>query len=1496
MNPLKSYRFIAFFISFIFVINKEVHAQKPVISSFSPIKGEIGSIVIISGNNFSPVAANNIVYFGDVKANVISATSNSLSVTVPAGASFKPISVTVIGLTAYSLTPFIITFGGDYNEFSTTSFSTRVDSSWGFGINKIGTSDLDNDGDIDPIVVSSASNFISVLKNESLIGSISLNYSPSLNYLTGTSPNSIFCGDLDGDGKQDIVVANKGSDNLSVFKNNSVPDSIRLASKIDISAQISPSTVSISDIDNDGKPDIVCTNTGSNNISIFRNTTNGGNLSFNERLDFSTGKKPDGLIITDIDADGVKEIVIANSNDSFISIFRNTSTPGSIILSNRIDIVSNPFNMLAEGDFDGDGKTDIAAITGLSALSILRNISSSGNILFAPPQQINTGFGLPGLLTISDIDGDGKPDIAVNNINYSTVTVVKNLSQTGNISFSPFKSFFTATQPFAILITDINNDTRPDIILTSAINTALSIFKNLVNKPFISSLTPTTGGNGTLVTIKGNNFNTTTQVNFGGAPATSFTVISSTTITAVVDTGSAGEVTVITAYGTAKSSGFNFSNIPTIKSFTPTKGGSGTIVTITGTNFNNVSAVTFGNVPVTSFTIVSPTIITATVGALTQGNFDVSVTNVAGTATLGNFYTGVTINSFVPTSGPVGTIVTINGTNFSANPSDNIVYFGSVRAAVLTATSTSLSVQLPLGSTYQPITVTVNKLTAYSEKPFIITFSGTGNEFTPASFGGRVDTSAGNFPIYVSLSDLNNDGKSDVVTSNFASGSISVNKNTSTNGNVSFQRKVDYISGNPFVWSTSTGDLDGDGKIDVIAITSNSTVDLNRFFSFFKNVSTPDSIILTKTEYPIGITNSAPRYSEIADFDQDGKPDVAFLSFSGVALIRNTSTTAAISFAPKIDLPFNVSSESQIAITDVDGDGKKDLIVVGSGDNVYVVRNISKPGRIEFDGKVSVATGFGPRAVSLSDFDNDGKPDMVVLNAGNNSMFVYKNKSSAGVIDFDSRINYQLAVVPNNLALGDLDGDGRVDISFVTTQDKFVYVLKNKSSGAVISFEDKIQYDAPYTPGHIFIADMNNDGKMDLVANNASDANNFSVFINKCQDNGLTAPLITVSGPTEFCEGENVTLKTKSINNASYQWYKNGLAISFASDSVYTAILAGNYLVQVTVNSLTTSSAPLLVVLKPNPSSPILTISGSGSICKGMATTLQSSVKVGIQWYNDNILMNGITDSIYRVHVTGKYKVIATSNGCSSQFSNEIIITINQVPNPSITASATSFCSGDSITLNTTNVNGNSYQWTVNGEQIPGVKISQLISKTGGIFYVSETGANGCSAVSKTLTIIQIPYPAKPTITLVNTSLRSNALSNNQWFKDGVAIAGANMQVFTPTGNGNYSVQITQSGCKSVMSAIYPFVVTGVFVIDNTHFIKLNPNPTFGQIVLEFNLNGTYELDVDLIDLSGKIIRRWKDQKNQRTLYLHDFPKGLYLAKILSRNGKVNLTFKVVKL
>jgi hypothetical protein len=148
---------------------------------------------------------------------------------------------------------------------------------------------------------------------------------------------------------------------------------------------------------------------------------------------------------------------------------------------------------------------------------------------------------------------------------------------------------------------------------------------------------PTAGAN--TVTVTGTGFTGATAVSFGAVPAASFTADSDTSITATVPAGAVGtdDVAVTTPGGTSPTSAadqYTYDPVPAVTGVSPGSGLSvgGNTVTITGTGFTGASAVLFGAVPATSFTVNSDTSITATVPAGAVGIDDVTVTTPGGTS------------------------------------------------------------------------------------------------------------------------------------------------------------------------------------------------------------------------------------------------------------------------------------------------------------------------------------------------------------------------------------------------------------------------------------------------------------------------------------------------------------------------------------------------------------------------------------------------------------------------------------------------------------------------------------------------------------------------------------------------------------------------------------------------------------------------------------------------------------------------------------------------
>ncbi|NOS93096.1 MAG: DUF1573 domain-containing protein, partial [Cyclobacteriaceae bacterium] len=181
----------------------------------------------------------------------------------------------------------------------------------------------------------------------------------------------------------------------------------------------------------------------------------------------------------------------------------------------------------------------------------------------------------------------------------------------------------------------VSTGTSGSISVTAAGGTATSAGFTFLLPPTISSINPTAAGTGATVTITGTNFSGITDVLFGATAAASFNIVSSTSITAVVANGSTGAITVKSPAGGASFAGFTFLLPPTVVVFNPTSAAEGGSVTIDGTNFINVTGVSFGGVPAESFVVVSTKTITAKVGKGASGS--VSVTTGGGTASQPNF-------------------------------------------------------------------------------------------------------------------------------------------------------------------------------------------------------------------------------------------------------------------------------------------------------------------------------------------------------------------------------------------------------------------------------------------------------------------------------------------------------------------------------------------------------------------------------------------------------------------------------------------------------------------------------------------------------------------------------------------------------------------------------------------------------------------------------------------------------------------------------------------
>ncbi|MEJ7647343.1 MAG: FG-GAP-like repeat-containing protein [Chryseolinea sp.] len=789
------------------------------------------------------------------------------------------------------------------------------------------------------------------------------------------------------------------------------------------------------------------------------------------------------------------------------------------------------------------------------------------------------------------------------------------------------------------------------------------------------------------------------------------------------------------------------------------------------------------------------------------------------------------IKSIDKVMGSMGEVVTIKGSFFGTDATKLAVTFGASRAVIQSVTDQQLVVKVPFGTTYQTISVTnlTSGLTGITDQQFLLNFRST-HSFTLANLQGQYDFPAG-VPTAEGLYDLcmcdfDGDKKVDVVSANDNTGFLTLLANGSTPGTIAFPVKfaTNIASRSLHI---KCGDLNGDGKPDIVATESGTT---NKVFVLKNNSSGPSSFAFS-APLVVTLAGKRPKRIEIADLDLNGKPELIITSqaTNTITILVNQSTLASISFSPvapiQIAVPAAASTEG-LAVVDMNQDGLPEIITsqFQTNSDIYIIGNKSTPGAIIAGDIKTLTVGSPIKNIRVGDLDGDGKPDIAYTKLTASEVGLFRNHSTATGLNFTAVPGIQTDATPWGIDFGDLDGDGKAEIAVASITKKSITILNNTSTPGSMSFVKYVQ-PTTYINRHVNICDVDGDGKPDIAFTSIDDnnlniiASKISVFRNKT----CMVPIIDPPGPFNVCAGFPLTLIATNGGGTTYEWTNATLSAQYAGTNEYTPTVSGEYFVIATSEggNCKEQSNNVKVSISPGTAADPLPIN-NGPVCLGKTLNLQISNDLGpgftYEWTGPNNYtstgLNPAPVTNFELKHAGTYYVdVKASSGCVARRESTQVEAVD-LPDFKVAFTGSALiCQPDFKNLSVyPTVTGFTYQWFEKTAGIlAGATSSTLLRNSSGEYYFQASSSNpGCPVISSTHAVLTVVTPPTAAFTLPATACKGQEIA------------------FTNQSTGD---------SQSTLSHAWKFGDTGVSDAANPKHIYLNSGPFSVSLTVSYPSN-----------------------------------------------------------
>ncbi|MFN0060685.1 MAG: FG-GAP-like repeat-containing protein [Planctomycetota bacterium] len=351
----------------------------------------------------------------------------------------------------------------------------------------------------------------------------------------------------------------------------------------------------------------------------------------------------------------------------------------------------------------------------------------------------------------------------------------------------------------------------------------------------------------------------------------------------------------------------------------------------------------------------------------------------------------------------------------------------------------------------------------------------------PCRFAPPVAYGAGNFTLSLALGDVDGDGDLDVLTANsFPSNGVSMFLG---DGDGTLAPVVHYqVGGNP--QSIKLGDIDADGDLDAVLANSG-------FLSVNLLLGNNDGTFAASGSYDAG---AGSHYAALGDVDGDGDLDVVAAN----SISADSGSVSVVSnfgdgtFAAPVQHAVE-SNPQTVTLGDVNGDGDLDALTANTG--LFSVGDT--PGSTvsillgNGDGTLAAQSilevGLRPRSATLGDVDGDGDVDVLATNTGEFSYSPMPGETPGTTVSllsgngdgtFATQVTQTVGNAPHSVALGDVDGDGSLDAVTANYSSNSASFLFGNGDG---TFASHVQYAAGTTPIDVALGDLDGDGDLDAL-------------------------------------------------------------------------------------------------------------------------------------------------------------------------------------------------------------------------------------------------------------------------------------------------------------------------------------------------------------------------------------------------------------------------------